>query len=240
MNQELLRELTEDILSLYFEKALLKTILFYRLSFREVVNRKLQRMTNEVQKFLDKLGPDFQPLKKQVEKYFDSHSRITPEGTLQVFKCPWVAPLNFGVIIFSPANDDFIDNYKKRTNKTIPGFYSDILRQLNGCFIYGFSLFGLPKSFYANNLLDRSVLQQYDLGTANMHWIHDYKSSKNAFYFGGRTYSYDENIGYFLENNKIFALRENGKIISEWTSLVDFLNDEIDLAEKMMLDKKPL
>ena len=196
-------------------------------------------MTSEAKKFLNKFKPDLQPIKVQVEKYFDSDSGIRNDGALQAFKRPWVAPLNFGVLIFPPATKGLIEKYNERSDKPIPPFCIDILRQMNGCFIYDFSLFGLPQSIYTNNLLDRSFLQQYDLGTANTSWIKEYEINNNAFHFGGRAYSDEENIGYFFHNNNIFSLRQNGEVVSEWRNLNDFLKDEVDLAEQMMLDEKP-
>jgi hypothetical protein len=116
--------------------------------------------------------------------------------------------------------------------------YQDILSEINGCFVYDFSLFGLPKTMYTTGLLSRTVLEQYDLGTANTNWIHSYDIVKGLFHIGGRAYSNEENVGYFIDNNKIVSIRENGEIVDSWTTFADFLKGEIKVAEQMMLEEK--
>ena len=87
--------------------------------------------------------------------------------------------------------------------------------------------------------LDRSQLQCHDLIIANQDWINEYKVPQSYFHFGSRAYAYDENIGYFFDNNKIRSIRGNGKIVNEWTGFSDFLSDEIKEAEKIMIKEIP-
>ncbi|MBK8807840.1 MAG: SMI1/KNR4 family protein [Bacteroidales bacterium] len=118
--------------------------------------------------------------------------------------------------------------------------YKDFLREINGCFIFDFALFGLTPSIYTTGLLDRSKVQCFDLGTANRSWISEYEIDEKLFHFGGRAYSYDENIGYFIDINGIIkSIRINGQIIKEWSDFSEFLRDEIEAAEKMMIDELP-
>jgi len=116
--------------------------------------------------------------------------------------------------------------------QTVPAF------QRTGCFVYDFSLFGLPRSLYTAGLLNRSVLEQYDLGAANTAWIHRYNLDRDLFYIGGRAYSDEENVGYFIDNCKIFSLRQNGEIMRSWTTFIDFLSEEIKACEQLMLKEK--
>ena len=195
-------------------------------------------MTNEIDNFLNNLTPDWTPIKDQATKYFDIDSRIRDDGAVQVFRQPWVAPQSFGLLLFPPVDNKWFEAFAEQTNLTIPKFYQDILLKMNGCFVYDFSLFGLPKTMYTTGLLSRTVLQQYDLGTANTTWIHSYDIDMSLFHIGGRTYSDEENVGYFIDNNKIVSIKENGEIVNSWTTFADFLKEEINISEQMMLKEK--
>ena len=62
---------------------------------------------------------------------------------------------------------------------------------------------------------------------------------KDLFYIGGRSYSYSENIGYFIKENEILSIRKNGEILKTWDTVIEFLSDEIAISEKQMLEKAP-
>lgn len=92
---------------------------------------------------------------------------------------------------------------------------------------------------YTTGLLSRTTLQQFDLGIANTNWKDEYKIDKNFFHIGGNSYSYSENIGYFIDNNNtILSIRTNGQVLNTWDNFKDFLKQEIESSEKTMLDKK--
>lgn len=195
-------------------------------------------MTNEINNFLNNLTLDWEPIKEQAIKYFDLDSKIRNDGAAQIFRRPWVAPQNFGLLLFPPVDKGWFDKFNENTNLIIPKMYQDTLSEMNGCFVYDFSLYGLPKTMYTTGLLNRTELQQYDLGTANTTWIHSYSVNRDLFYIGGRAYSYAENIGYFIDNDKIFSVRKNGEILNSWTTFSNFLKEEIKAAEEMMIKKK--
>lgn len=196
-------------------------------------------MTEDVNRFLDKLSIDFSPIVEQAKKYFDNYSKIRKDGTAEIFRRPWVAELNFGLWLFPPTGTIWLDQFVERSKKSIPNLYKKILLEMNGCFVYDFSLFGLPESVYSTGLLDRSITQQLDLETANRNWVKDYNVDPNFFHIGGRSYSYSENIGYFIYGDSILSIRKNGEIINTWNTLQEFLCDEIKVSEKQMLDKAP-
>ena len=196
-------------------------------------------MTNDLKTFLDNLSSDWDPIKIQTTKYFDRDSKIREDGAAQIFRRPWVASQNFGLLLFPPIVNDWLDIYKKNNARLIPKSYSDILLQMNGCFVYDFSLFGLPQSLYTTALLDRSKLQQFDIGTANRSWINEYEISEDYLYIGSRAYSSSENIGYFIDSNtNILSIRKNGQVLNNWTTFKDFLFEEIISAENIMLADK--
>src|SRR6478609_7706159 len=115
-------------------------------------------MTSEIITFLDTLNSDFDPIKEQATKYFDSDSKIREDGAAQIFRRPWVAPLNFGLLLFPPVDKAWFSEFYKLTNKAIPKIYQDILLIMNGCFVYDFALYGLPKTIYTDGLLSRRSL----------------------------------------------------------------------------------
>lgn len=196
-------------------------------------------MTKEFESFFENLDEEFSPIKEQAIKYFDEDSKIEEDGTLSIFRRPWVAPQNFGLKLFLPPPTEFFEIFKERLGFEIPEVYKNFLRKLNGCFIYDFDLHGLPKSIYTENFLDRKIPQPFDLGTANAHWKNGFKVDQKLFHFGGRAYSFEENTGYFLdEKNTIFSFLKDGKLINSWSNFSEFLKEEILIAEKMMIDEK--
>ncbi|MBS0624326.1 MAG: SMI1/KNR4 family protein, partial [Verrucomicrobia bacterium] len=199
-------------------------------------------MKTEIKTFIDNLNSDFDIVKKQVDRYyhFDNKANLRHDGAVKVFNRTWVAPMNYGLLLFPPADKTIIDKFEKKEKLKIPDLYRVILTIMNGCFIYDFSLFGLPKSIYEKGLLDRSDLYQFDLGTANKFWALDYDIEPNLFHFGGRAYSFDENTGYFIDQeNKIYSILPSGQIIKTWTSFKQFMTDEVLEAEKMMREDLP-
>ena len=54
------------------------------------------------------------------------------------------------------------------------------------------------------------------------------------FLFGGRDFSYTENVGYFSdESNRILCIRKTGKVLGECTSFAKFLGDEMKTSEEL-------
>jgi hypothetical protein len=193
-------------------------------------------MEAEIKSYLDTLDQFWQPIKEQAIKYSDQENHTGKDGTIQIFRRPWVAPFNYGLIFYPPARQEYFGTFQQKTGKAIPSLYQQMLLQMNGCFVYDFALYGLTPSLYSIGLLDRSLLQPLDLGTANTDWIEEYRVDKTLFHIGGRAYSYEENIGYFLDNsNNILSIRKNGKQLGKWTVFRDFLTEEIAAAERMML-----
>jgi hypothetical protein len=197
-------------------------------------------MISKIKERLTKFDKDYKPIIQQGLKYISNNSNIDEFNTLNILHRPWVASENWGIKLYDSAKLSWIEDFARKTGKVIPDFYVSFLLNLNGCFIYDLSLFGLPPSLYGNGVLNRSILQCHDLTAANNSWIVEYRIDEKAFYFGGRAYSEDENVGYFYFNDLIFSIRNNGEVIDKWLNFYDFLDSEIEKAEIMMLKGKPI
>ena len=186
-----------------------------------------------IYKIIDSYPDDYLAIKKQAKKYVQNGSIIDDSLRVNILHRPWVAPLNWGLMIYKGADTKWITDAEISIGKTIPDFYKTFLTKINGCFLYDISMFGLIHS------LTRSFLQCHDLITANNDWIKEFDVDRSFFYFGGGPYSYVEKVGYFYGQNKIMSIRQNGKTVNEWTNFSDFLNDELLRAENEMLNKIP-
>lgn len=181
---------------------------------------------------------ELKPISMQIEKYLDNNSNINA-SVLNVLHRPWIAPLNWGLMLYKEAKTEWFLDFKEKTGKEIPDFYKDFLKQINGGFIYGISMYGLTPSFFETGLLNRTLLQCHNLATANNQWIANYKVNPNLFYFASRNYTEDENVGYFWNDGIIMCYRENGELLKQWNSLKEMLNEEIEIAEQIMLSEIP-
>jgi len=196
---------------------------------------QMQRLISKI----DCLPDEYSSIKKQAFKYLNNNSNIDGLDTLNIFHRPWNAPLNWGLMLYKGAEIKWFEQFREMTKKEIPEFYKNFLSLINGCFIFDISLYGLTPSVYLKGTLDRSILQCHDLATANSQWIKEYEVDKKYFHFGGRQYSYSENLGYFFDGDKITAILPNGNVINEWTNYFEFLFDEIELAEQKALKNIP-
>jgi hypothetical protein len=194
---------------------------------------------DSIEKRLNTIPDNFKPIKQISYKYLKFGGTIE-ENSIMIYNQKWIAPLKYGIKIFGQTPIEFIKKFEKSNNTKIPLIYKEFLREVNGCFIFDFALFGLTPSIYTTGLLDRSKVQCFDLGTANRNWIAEYDIDEKLFHFGGRAYSYDENIGYFMDSTGIIkSIRTNGQLIKEWTDFTEFLSEEIEAAAKMMIDELP-
>jgi hypothetical protein len=192
----------------------------------------------EIRNRIENLPPELDSIANQANKYLENNSSIN-ELVLNILHRPWIARLNWGLMLYKGANVNWFIEFKERTGKEIPKFYIDFLKSINGGFIYDISLYGLTPSLYNSGKLNRSILQCHDLTTANNNWIRGYEVDPNLFHFGGRSYKDDENVGYFFDKQKILCYRKNGELINEWDTFSKMLSDEIKIAEQKMLDEVP-
>ncbi len=187
----------------------------------------------ELYKIIDCYPDEYIAIKKQAKKYIQNGSELDKNERVNILHRPWIAPLNWGLMLYKGADIKWIDEAEKGIERKIPDFYKQFLTNINGCFLYDISMFGLIHS------LTRSFLQCHSLTTANTNWIKEFDVDQSFFHFGGGTYSYDENTGYFYGQHKIISIRKNGKLVNEWNNFSNFLNDELGRAEKEMLKEVP-
>lgn len=200
-------------------------------------------MNDQIKRYLDNLPKEFKPIVDRANKYysFDNKADVRSDGAVQIFNRTWVVPENYGLLLFQPVENKLMDKFEKLNKLKMPKSYKRILSVMNGCFVYDFALYGLPASLYSRGLLDRTTLGQFDLGAANQFWKYEYETdTDDLFHIGGRVYSFEENIGYFINpDDKIVSLRKNGEILKIWANFSEFLQEEIYEAEKMMLGEMP-
>jgi hypothetical protein len=186
-----------------------------------------------INKIIDSYPNEYLAIKEQAKKYILNGSNIDEKGRLNILHRPWVAPLNWGLMIYKGADKQLLCEFQYDNEINIPAFYREFLENINGCFLYDISLYGIIPS------LTRSFLQCHSLQTANTYWKNEFKVDNSYFHFGGSIYNYEENVGYFYAKNKIISIRKNGKIVGEWNLFSSFLNDEIIRSEKGMLKEIP-
>jgi hypothetical protein len=194
-----------------------------------------------MKEFLDRTETfpiELKPISIQIKKYLDNNSNID-ELVINVLHRPWIARLNWGLMLYKEVKREWFSEFKKRTGKEIPDFYKDFLKHINGGFIYGISMYGLTPSFFETGLLNRTILQCHNLATANIQWIAEYKVDMDLFHFASRNYSNDENVGYFWKDDIILCYRKSGELLKQWNSLEEMLYEEIDIAEERMLSEIP-
>jgi len=196
----------------------------------------------EIANRIDRLPDTLAPLKAKALQYLKYPSNVDTGGILQIGHRPWVAELNYMITLYPGLVREDIARYPVRRGfLEIPTVYSDFLTHVNGGFFFGISLCGIPPSMLSEPpLLDRSVLQCHDIGSANLDWISEYRVSEGLFHFGGRHFSFTENVGYFLDDSdRILSFRSSGECIGQWNYFSDFLEAELAASEALEEEINP-
>jgi hypothetical protein len=190
---------------------------------------------------LDGLPDSLVALKEAAGRYLKHTSIISKDGVMDIGHRPWVAELNYMLMIYPGLESEALDRYCRQFDIQVPMVYADFLRAVNGGFFFGMSLCGVPHSMLGSTpLLERRLLQCHDLATAATRWIYEYRVPAGYFHFGGRHFSDQENVAYFFEGEKrIVSVRGRKKVIGDWTSFSDFLRDELEASEKLEEELHP-
>ena len=229
-----------DIISM--KKILLTTLIPLFFSCLSKHNDRSFQNLQEIQVIEDQvniLSNRLKPIKDISLKYL-KQGGILDKDVIRIYNLTWESPLQYAITIFNPAPDSYFEKYKKDNNLGIPVIYEQFLKEMNGCYLFDFTLFGLSPTIYEPEADHKSFNECYDIAIANREWKQEYMVDSSLFYFGARTYLYNENIGYFIDSSgAIKAVKYNGNVLNEWTSFTDFLKDEIKEAEDLMIYYMP-
>lgn len=202
-------------------------------------------MDSRIEQFLQKLDGDLSPLRNFVQQLSSADANFDPSsGALRLSHRPAIGPEAYACILYPDVDLELIERYQgiHRTRTTryvdIPAFYKGVLGRLNGAFVFGTALFGVPLSMAQNPpRLDRSALHPLDVGTANQEWRLEYGVDGSRFFFADGSHSHTENVGYFLTpENHVEGYLRDGNLIAQWETLAAFLAAEIDRAQSRYVE----
>lgn len=186
----------------------------------------------DIIKKLNKIPNEYSIIKNKALNYLKYNSNIK-DGIINIGNRKWAAPENYIIKIYPGINKRIIKKYENENRLIIPNIVKDFFININGLFAFGISLYGLSESMIKKGLLNRQNLECHDISIANKDWIKEYSIDRNLFHFGSRDYSYDEILGYFIDNNIIKCIRKNGEVVVEYNSFEDFLNKELNISEEL-------
>ena len=158
---------------------------------------------------------------------YSTYGMSTDGSAVVLAPMPWVAPKARAFWIYEPLMPAQIPS-------GCPLVYRTVLTQMNGCFAFDLSLYGVPSP---NGLLNRSTLRPLSLVSANQHWRRGFVGGENLFHFGSGPFSESENVGYFFDGEEIVALRKHRVETGRWSSFENFLTAELSRAEQVALSK---
>ena len=199
------------------------------------------RLDLPIAKQIDCYSDALAPLREAVRRYLEQPSVVANDGTIQIGHRPWVAEFNYMFSLYPGIESAIFERYARGFRIEIPEMYANVLRELNGAFCFGMYLCGVPRSMLGiPPLLDRSIPQCHDLATAASLWAAEYRVPAGMFHFGGRHYSFRENVGYFIDkNDRILCVKTRGKVVGEWTNFSRFLQDELIASEELEQKRHP-
>jgi hypothetical protein len=187
-----------------------------------------------------RLPPDLRPLGTSVRRHYARGANVRPDGTVQVARMPWMGPESFGLVLYPAAEPAWVRAFGERWGRPIPEAYARVLAAINGCFVFGLALYGLPPSLQDRAPRRDQALEPLDLGAANQYWAREYRDAGGEFHFGGRSLSIDENVGYFLApDGNVRSRRKHGEVLREWTSIEELLMEELPLVEAGDRERPP-
>ena len=226
----------------------------------------MSNINNEISQFISKLSNNVEPIKEICEKYIEYCSIIDGdysgdlEGNIisyfeviRIWHNPNIYKDNYMFTLNKGIDPKWVTLFKEKTNIDIPKMYVEFLVEINGCCLFDqmldcLNLFGLPPEMYYppfyykdKQEIKRKKYNCEDLEIMNTTIKNDFMMGRhifNGFYIGHRNYNDDEHyIGYFIENDCIFAVNENKEIINKYSTLIEFLSNEIKTTENYYFSK---
>ena len=202
----------------------------------------LPRMQQAIHARLQSLPGELLPVRLLAERLLDPAAQLdAASDTVLIGPRPKLGPEAYAVVLYAGISESTVLAYLKtrstglRGDLILPPAWLQVLHVLNGAELYQLHLYGLPPSLCAPTpLLNRSTRQPLDLGAANATWSRQYRPTPSQFHFGASPYSYEENLGYFLNpDGTVEARRVGGSLFADWPSIAPFLEAEITRVESL-------
>src|SRR5262249_49318810 len=93
-----------------------------------------------IRKRLDALPNFLAPLDVAASRYLKYPSIIRKDGMMAIGHRPWVAELNYMLMLYPGIEPDALNRYCGRFEIQVPEVYAEVLRAVNGGFFFGMSL----------------------------------------------------------------------------------------------------
>ncbi|GHS87524.1 hypothetical protein FACS189487_03850 [Campylobacterota bacterium] len=188
-------------------------------------------VNTQINNILDGFIGELSPIQDCCKKYIKYNSNLGRDNSIRIGYNPSIAPEHYSIKIYESVMQRWIYKFQEKNKIDIPEIYQNMLLKMNGCFIFNMALCGLQPHIYSEN---KNVFRPQCLGldSANNMWKKKYKTNIQGFHFGGRMQNGDENIGYFMADDKIYSILTSGKTVNEYSNFTDFLRTEIELTEE--------
>src|SRR6266850_4236999 len=110
-------------------------------------------MISVAERFRETLNDDLSPVRGVIERFASVEVNIEPAtGALRLSHRPKIGIEAYACVLYPSVDSDLIDRYERihRARLSdyldIPPFYRTLLTRLNGAYLFGISLFGIPLS----------------------------------------------------------------------------------------------
>lgn len=188
---------------------------------------------------IEALPEELRALKGLCRKYLQYCS------TLNVSVClighrNWDAPLDYLIELYPPARKGWFQTYRKLHGIMLPRRLQTLLLACNGFSFGDFVCFGIPPSMLCTPpTLDENTWQPLDIGTATTEWIQEFPRAQGLTYFAGGPFEQADNVGYFMDDQQIVAMRQDGAIMAQWSQLERFLDEVLLQTETRVQESVP-
>src|SRR5262245_27679650 len=120
---------------------------------------------------------ELKPLADVVRRHYARGASVRPDGTVQIAQAPWMGPEAFALILYPAADAAWVSAYGQRLGRPVPEAYARVLASVNGCFVFGLALYGLPPSLQDRPPRRDHSLEPLDLAAANRYCAREYRGA---------------------------------------------------------------
>jgi hypothetical protein len=194
---------------------------------------------NQILARIEALPEELRTLRSLCRKYLQYCSTLNASVCL-IGHRNWEAPLDYLIELYLPARKSWFQTYRKLHGIVIPRPLQTLLSACNGFSFGDFICFGIPPSMLCTPpTLDENTWQPFDIGTATTEWIRDFPKAQGMTYFAGGPWGGAENVGYFMDEDQIIAMRSDGETIGHWSELAPFLDEVLAENERILTESVP-